>query len=193
MPVMPGADAEGQRLVERDVDAHGGRRDLVVADRHHGAARARAQQVDRADIDCDRDRQREVIEPLVLRDRQAERRIGLGDDQALHAAGPVLENAELQQLRHGDGEREGRQRQIDAAQPQRRLAEQEARRETDQPGDRQRQRIVDVGMFHQDRGRIGADRVERALAERELAAAAGQDVQRQHRDARRSAPSSAGR
>src|SRR5260221_636521 len=40
------ADAERQRLVERDVDAHRGRRDLVVADRHEGAAGARPQQID---------------------------------------------------------------------------------------------------------------------------------------------------
>jgi hypothetical protein len=48
------------------------------------------------------------------------------------------------------------------------------------PCDRQRQRVVHPDMFHQDRRRIGADRVERALAKRELPASAGQDVQRQH-------------
>ena len=36
-------------------------------------------------------------------------------------------------------------------------------------------------MFHQDRRRIGADRVECALAERELATSAGQDVERENR------------
>ena len=180
-PVMPARDAERQRLVQRDVDAHRGRRDLVVADRHEGAARARPQQVDRGDIDPDRDHEREIIQPHVLRHRQAERRIGLGHDQSLHAAGPVLEEAELQQLRHCDRQREGRQRQIDAAQPQRRLTEQEPEAKADDAGDRQRQRVVHADMFHQDRRRIGADRVERALAERELAAAAGQDVQRQNR------------
>ena len=143
-PVMPARDAEGQRLVQRDVDAHGGGRDLVVADRHEGAARARAQQVHREDVDRDRDDEREVIQPHVLRHRQAERRIRLGDDEALHAAGPVLEEVQLQQLRHRGGEREGRKREIDAGQPQRRLAEQEAEAEADHAGDRQRQRVVDV-------------------------------------------------
>src|SRR6202795_3807436 len=38
-------------------------------------------------------------------------------------------------------------------------------------------------MFDQDRRGVGADRVERALSERKLAAAAGQDVQRQHGEA----------
>src|SRR3954466_2111550 len=93
-----GGHAEGQRLVQRDVDAHRGGRDLVVADRHEGAARTRAQQVHRGDVNCDPDRQREIIEPHVLRQRQAERSIRLGDDETLHAAGPVLEIAELEQL-----------------------------------------------------------------------------------------------
>ena len=108
---------------------------------------------------------------------------GLVDDQALHAAGPVLEIAELQKLRHRGRQREGRQRQIDAGQPQRRLAEQEAEGEADDAGDRQCQSVIDADMFHQDRRGVGADRIERALAQRKLAAAAGQDVQRQHREA----------
>ena len=54
--------------------------------------------------------------------------------------------------------------------------------EADDARDRQRQRVVHADVFHQDRRRIGADRVERALAERELPAAAGQDVEREHRD-----------
>jgi len=37
-------------------------------------------------------------------------------------------------------------------------------------------------MFHQDRRGVGADRVKRALAQRKLPAAAGQNVQRQHRE-----------
>ena len=184
-PVMPARDAERQRLVQRDVDAHGGGRDLVVADRHEGAAGARFQQIDREDIDRDRDREREIIQPHVLRhlvaEQRGDRRIRLGHHQALHAAGPVLETAELQQLRHRGRQRKGRQRQIDAAQAQRRLAEQESEGKADDAGDRQGQGVIDVGVFHQDRRGIGADRVERALAQRELAAAAGQDVQRQHR------------
>ena len=126
--------------------------------------------------------EREIIQPHVLRHRQAERRIRLGHHQALHAAGPLLEIAELQKLRHRGRQREGRQRQIDAGEPQRRLAEQEAERKADDAGDRQRQGVVHADMFHQDRRGVGADRVERALSQRKLAAAAGQDVQRQNRE-----------
>src|SRR4051794_8022351 len=94
----------------------------------------------------------------------------------------MLDEVELQQLWHRHCEREGRQRQINAAQPQRRQAEQKSESKADQSGDGQRQRIVHVGMFDQDRRGIGAERVERALAQRKLSAAAGQDIERQHRD-----------
>jgi hypothetical protein len=38
-------------------------------------------------------------------------------------------------------------------------------------------------MFHQDRRGVGADGVERALSQRKLPTAAGQDIQRQNREA----------
>jgi hypothetical protein len=66
--------------------------------------------------------------------------------------------------------------------PESRNAEQEAGQETDRAGDRQGQHVVDAAVLHQDRRGVRAERVERALAERELAAAAGQDVEREHRD-----------
>ena len=87
---------------------------------------------------------------------------------------------EFQELRHRGRERKGRQRQIDATEPQRRQAEQESECEADDAGDRQCQRIIDVEGFHQDRRGVGADGVERALTQRKLAAAAGQDIQGQH-------------
>jgi hypothetical protein len=113
-PAMPvkAADAECQCFVQWQVDAHGGRRDLVVADRHHGASGARTQQVDGQDVDHGRDEQREVVQPHVLRHLQAERGVRLGDDEALHAAGPVFEQVQLQDLRHCHGERERRERQV---------------------------------------------------------------------------------
>ena len=121
------ADAEGQRLVERDVDAH----------RTAPRSDCRGSRSSRARCGCRRDwrrrrymtssdHEREEIEPLVGIERQAERRIRLDDDDALHAAGPVLERRRLQDLRRRDGEREGREREIDALEPQRRQAEQEA-------------------------------------------------------------------
>jgi hypothetical protein len=110
-------------------------------------------------------------------------RVRLGDDEALHAAGPVLESSELQELRHRDREREGGEREINAAEPQGRKPEQEAEDEAHAAGERQRQEVVYVAVFHQDRRGVGADREERAVAERELAARTGQDVQRHDRDA----------
>ena len=47
------------------------------------------------------DRQREEVEPLVRRlSGRPNGRVGLDEDDALHAAGPVLEVLVLQQLRH---------------------------------------------------------------------------------------------
>ncbi len=182
-PVMPAETPNASVLYSATSTAHRGGRDFVVADRHEGAPRTRSQQIDGEDIDRDRDHQREVIEPHVLRDRQAERRIGLGHHQPLHAAGPLLEEAELQQLRHRGRERKGRQSEVDAGEPQRRLAEQKSEAEADHARDRQGQRVVDVELLHQDRRGIGADRVERALAQRKLPAAAGQDIERQNGEA----------
>ena len=89
--------------------------------------------------------------------------------------------SEFQELRHGERQRKSRERQVSPRQPQRRQTEHETEGKANNASDWQRQRVVHVGVFHQDRRRVGADRVERALAERELAASAGQDVQRQHR------------
>ena len=74
----------------------------------------------------DGDREREQVEPLVRAQLQAERRVRLDDDDALHAAGPVLDVLVLQQLRHRHAEREGGEREVVAFEPQRRQAEQEA-------------------------------------------------------------------
>ena len=125
---------------------------------------------------------REQIEPLVGRQSQPERRVRLVDDQALHAAGPGLERVVLQHLRHRDRQRECGQRQIQPAQPQRRQADQEAEPRADDRRDRQRRPVGHLVLVHQDRGGVGADRIERAVAERDLAVEASQDGQPEDRD-----------
>ena len=52
------AHAEGQRLVERDIDAHRARRDRMVADRDQRAAGSALHQIGGADIHHDRDQRR---------------------------------------------------------------------------------------------------------------------------------------
>src|SRR5439155_10569354 len=55
--------------------------------------------------------------------------------------------------------------------------EEEARRAGDEAGGRDRQKVVPVVLHRQDRGRVRADRHERAVTERDLAGRARQDVQ----------------
>ncbi len=177
-----GADAEGERLVARRVDAHRRGGDRMVADRDQRPADAPAQQVPAEDEHDDGDREREQVEPLVGAELQAERCVGLDDDDALHAAGPVLDGLVLQQLRHRHAEREGGQREVVAFEPQRRQPEQEADDEAHGAGDRHRRPVRHAEPVHQDRRDVGADRVERAVAERDLAVVAGQDVEAEQRD-----------
>ena len=47
---------------------------------------------------------------------------GLVHHQTLHAAGPVLEESEFQELRHRERQRKSRERQVSPRQPQRRRA-----------------------------------------------------------------------
>ncbi len=87
-PVYSALTPNVSDLYERGVDAHRAGRDRVVADRLDRAPGAPAQQVPGAHEKHQHHGEREVVQPTVLRDGQAERRVGLGDRHALHAAGP---------------------------------------------------------------------------------------------------------
>ena len=102
------------------------RGDGLVADGHQRPAHAAAQQVPAAHEEQHRPGQREEVQPLVLRQRQAGGRIGLDDHHAHGAAGPVLQRLVLEDLRHRHAEREGREREVEPLQPQRGQPEQEA-------------------------------------------------------------------
>ena len=125
-----------------------------------------------------------VVEPLVFGQRQAERHLGLVEHDALHAAGQALEPLVFQDLRHGERQREGREREVVALELERRQAEQVADDEADDRRRRQGRPVRHVEMVHQDRRRVGADGVEGAVAERDLAVEAGQQVEPEHRDRR---------
>jgi hypothetical protein len=88
----------------------------------------------------------------------------------------------LQDLRDGQGQGEGRQRQVEALQPERRASEEEADHQADHAGGRDGPPVVDVPLVHHDRRRVGADGEEGAVAERDLPVEAGQDVQPQEGD-----------
>ena len=103
--------AEGERLEHRQVDAHRGGRDRMVANGDQRAPDAAAQQVPRQHEHHDGHRQREEVEPAVgverlIEEAERERRLGLDQHDALHAAGVVLQVLVLQQLRHRQRERQ---------------------------------------------------------------------------------------
>ena len=101
----------------------------------------------------------------------------LDQRQALRAAGESVEALVAENLRRRDGEREGRQRQIEAAEPQGGKAEQEARAEADRAGDRNRRPIGKTGFRHQDRRAVAADGKKGAVAEGDLAVEAGEEIE----------------
>ena len=81
-----------------------------------------------------------------------------------------------------DRDRERGEREVGAAKPQSRDAEQEPDDPRDQARERQRPHVLDAVVGDQDRGRVAADRHEGAVAEGDLAGVAGEDVQAEHGD-----------
>ena len=88
----------------------------------------------------------------------------------------------LEQLRQRDAKRKSRQGQVQAFQAQRRQPEQEPSDQADRAGHRKRGPIRHAELVDQHRGDVRADRVERAMPERDLAVVTGEDVQAEQRD-----------
>src|SRR3989475_6090984 len=177
-----GRYSECKRLVERVVDPHRLGRDVLVADRNQGAPDAATQQVPAEQKHEQRHPQSEEVQPPVRLQRNSERGFGFRDDDALHAAGPLLEVMVLQQLRHRHAEREGGEREIKPLQAQRRQPEQEPGDEADAAGGRHYRPVRRACLVDEDRRAVGAQGVEGAVAEGDLAVVAGEDVESEQRD-----------
>src|SRR5882762_4974762 len=177
-----GRYAECKRLVERVVDAHRLGGYVLVADRDQGAPDAAAQQVPAEQKHEQRHSQSEEVQPPVRVQRNSERGFGFRDDDALHAAGPVLEVMVLQQLRHRHAEREGGEREIKPLQAQRRQPEQEPGDEANAAGGGHYRPVRRARLVDEDRGAVGAQGVEGAVPEGDLAVVAGEDVEPEQRD-----------
>ena len=85
-------------------------------------------------------------------------------------------------LRGCDGEREGGEREIKAAEPERGKTEQKAGDEAHDAGQRDSRPVRQAEFRHQDRRPIAADGEERAVAERDLAVEPGQEIEAEQRD-----------
>ncbi len=173
-------NAERRELVAIGRHAHHFRRVLVVVDREQPDAEARLRNGAR---DHERDhgeRERHHVERSRHRRRQRRNR----DRGKVHARAAVDRRVEHDGGEH-EGHREREQREHLAAHaPQ--AKHHRAQRHADQRGEqrrrRQRPQERHVELAGEHRGRVHADAEERAVAEREIAAVARQDVprRRQH-------------
>ena len=116
-------DRERERLVRRQVDAERDGRHLAVADGAERASGAAAQEQPRGRQQHERDRPAEVVEPVVRRQARPGRRRDEVEGEARRAAGQV--GVLLDQRRRGERETEGREREVEAAEPQSRDREQQ--------------------------------------------------------------------
>ena len=179
------AHAERQRLVERRVDAHGLGGDRVVADRHDRAPRAAAQQVGRRAHRARRAR-RGSGSRATGRRSAASRTARSG----LRARSPASRRSSA---RSTSGSAAPRARARTSRAPGRGLRAARAgmpkRKPDHETQDAGRGRSsTPYGTFQlvdHDRGRVRAERVERAVAQRDLAVVAGQDVQTRAAPSRR--------
>src|SRR4051812_11804322 len=185
------AEREGEGLVEREVDACRGSGGLAVADRAEGAPEPSAHDQPRDRQADQADPPRQVVEEVVRGRRVAEdgdrplqpghlERRRLEEAQALAAARQAREL--LQQRGHRHREREGGEREIEPREPQCGDPDQEADDSGCDPGERNRPDVAPVLVHDERGGRVAADRHQRAVAERDLAGIAGQEVEPDDRD-----------
>ena len=168
------ADRECHHLVDGEIDPHASCRGLAVADGEKGAAGGGTQQVERAEHHRDQQREADDIEAVAVAAERETEQIERLDPHPLVAVGDAL--PARGDLLDDEAEGDGGDDQIDAGKTQRREPDERPDRAGNQPGERQ---------IHQERdaeplqvcGRIGADRQERRMAERNLAGEAGENQQ----------------
>ena len=176
-----GAERERACLVGGEVDAERLGGDLVVTDRDQRAADAPAHHPGGEQEHRDRDREAQQIQPLVVGQKaRPAGDHGCRRGQTLRAAGEPVEALDQLRRRHRQSERH--QREVEAAQAQRRDPEREAGGEADRGCHRDRRQMRPARLRHQDRRHVGAEREERAVAERDLPAVADQQVEPERGD-----------
>src|SRR5215470_15966106 len=179
-PRVGRAHAEDHGLVQRAVDPHRLRGEVIVSDGHDGAAGAPPEEVRREHEQDDEDDQAEEVEPLILAEGQAPGRLGLGEHDALRSARPVLEV--LEDLRQSEGQGEGGEGEVETFEAEGGPAEEKADHEAEDARDGNGPPVTDVPPVDHDGRGVGADGVERAVPERELAVVTGEDVEAEQRD-----------
>ncbi len=187
----------------------GDRCGLRVANRAERSACPSTEDQPRTGEPGERDRPSEVVHPVVLREchpeeverrgrrevvpgRRCVRARQLGEAEELDSRSTARELLEaLQGRRQRNGNREGREREVEAGEPERGQPEGEPEEPRDEPSDRERPHVLHAARDrpaellvpgHQNRRRVSADRHERAVAERDLPRVAGEDVQAEERD-----------
>ena len=160
----PGAEREGRHLGAEDVDARGAGGEFIVAHRAHRAPQPRIRQAPD-----------EIARNREGGDRQCEKGLPRGEQRGppdrTDAVGPM---GEADRVDEDDGqdllERDRDHRQIMAAQPQGRDAEQRARGERDRDPDREAEPEGQAIVRRAEAHGIGPEREERGLREIDLPA-----------------------
>ena len=153
----------------------------MVADGDGRTADAPAQQVRRQQEAQHQRGQRQQVQPVAEVQRQAQRHVRGVDAQALAAAGPGLQPLPARHAGQHHAHGEGGHRQVHRRQAQHRQAEQEAHHQAHRAGQGHHPPVRQAGVHDQQRRHIGANGVEGAVAQRDLAVVADQDVHAQQR------------
>src|SRR5690606_19455686 len=140
---VEGADGKGKELVGEDVDAHGGRRPVVVADGRERTADAGAEQVEGGeDREHRRDQHHVVEEALPVQHKPPEGR--LRDGQIRRAAAAAVKQVEGKLEDDLGGQ--GGQGQVQAFHPERGYAEKRTGRGRDGTRNRDREPEGQAGL-----------------------------------------------
>src|SRR5207302_3082517 len=165
-------------------------RHLAIPDGSHGSARPVPDQVPGEPEEDQGAEEAYVVDPLVACHRDAGEeaigalsepgRIGLGEDDPLHAAGEPGRSLDKAWCDHR--EREGGKREVEGGKAKRGNAEDKPDHSRQQSRDGDGGDDVHLEVVGQDGGRVGAQRHECAVAQRKLPAVTDQDVQAHDRD-----------
>ena len=162
---------DGAQLPRQGIDARGLRRRLVLLDRQQRHAEPRSLDGAGDEHDSEQHGERDQgVEPRIGKLHIGERRVALDRQRQLLVAEP------LEHVEHRQRVGQHRQREVVAAQAERRKTDQEAGHPADHGRDRDQQPWREIEVELAERRRVGAEPEEGGVAKGYQTGVAGQDV-----------------